>query len=1100
MANRIKGIIVEIGGDTSNLSAALKGLDSDISKTQSQLRDVNKLLKLDPHNTELLAQKHKLLAQAVDDTSKRLKELKDARKAAESNLKNYDDWKNAVKPVQDEIDKTSSKLNNLKKQRDEMEKAGDVNSDAYKTLQTQIDETSNRLDELKKRQKEINEQFGHPISPEQYDSLKREIIDTENKLKDLESQARKSFDAIAAIGDAGKALKDVGDKITGIGTALAPLSGAAAAGLGAATKTFADFDAQLSKVEAIANADEQAMQALREEAIRLGGDTKFSASEVAQAYEYMAMAGWKSEKMLSGVPGVVYLAAASGEDLARTSDIITDAMTALQIEVDDAGANVQHFADILAVASANSNTNVDMLGESFKYVTPLAGQLKYSAEDLALGLGLMANNGIKAGTAGKQLRNLFTNMAKPTDGVATAMKALGLSLEDGNGNLRSMREVMLNLREGFGGVKVDVEAYAKALEELDEKLAEGSITQKNYDKELKALNERQFGSEGALKARYAAMLAGKQNLTGLLAIVGSSDKDFNDLAEALDHASDSVDGYNGAAERMAAIMQDNLEGDITSLKSKIETLAISIGEILNPILRDIVQKLQDFMNWLNSQDETTKKIITTVGLIVAAAAPLLIVIGNVVSSVGGLLAALPAVSAAFGGWVVPVGLAVAAIAALTGAISDGLGVSLEDMAAMAKDVMGRIVDGILTGLPRLADAAVQTMREFAIYLRYNLPSLIKSGLEIALKLVQSIRENAGKLVDGALYLAKSLAQGLAKSIPVIIQNVPAIVSSIAGVINDNAPKILMAGIEIIWTLVKGILDSIPVIIENIPQIIKAIVDVITAFNWLNLGANIITWMKNGINTLKTAIPDALHSIGDTAKNLFKNIEWGELGSSVVNAIKSGITSLFKAIPDTLASIANAAKEAFTSIDWKQIGIDLLQGIWNGITSIASGLLGYVGNFVSDIMDRFTGKEGFDENSPSKWAKKVGSYVPVGLAEGFAESTRLAENAASKTVKAVESSFDFSRLSALSQIAVASTSPVKAALSAPLPSAYPNTAAYQNAVRGQYSPVSSVPAQTLRQTPIEISVNNIIGGERVARLQYRYTADEANRRGPSLVKV
>lgn len=585
MANRIKGIIVEIGGDTSNLSAALKGLDSDISKTQSQLRDVNKLLKLDPHNTELLAQKHKLLSQAVDDTSKRLKELKDARKAAETNLKNYDDWKAAIQPVQDEISKTADKLNKLKKQRNEMEKSGDINSDAFKALQGQIDETSAHLDELKKRQKEINDEFGHPISPEQYDSLKREIIDTENKLKGLKTQADESAVALQKIAQAGEGLKKTGDIISGVGKALAPISAIAAAGLGAAAKTFADFDAQLSRVQGISGATGDEMEELKNQAIKLGGSTKFSAKEVADAYEYMGMAGWKSKQMLEGMPGVLALAAASGEDLATVCDILTDALTAFGLGAEDAG----HFADVLAVAASSANTNVAMMGETFKYVAPLAGTLKLTAEDVAEVVGLMANSGIKASQAGTALRGGLSRLVKPTDEMLVKMRELGLAVDTfSEAEAKAQSD---KLKQGY-------EARKKALADEEDAL------KKSLDKQYKE-RERAYDKEtDSLKKKL--------------------DADYDEQKKAFDKQEDALkdsydkqhDAAKAAADKQLEALKTAQEAEVAAFEKATDEKIAQIDRQYNENLKLIdenkynqIKAVEDQIAALNAQTEAERAAI-----------------------------------------------------------------------------------------------------------------------------------------------------------------------------------------------------------------------------------------------------------------------------------------------------------------------------------------------------------------------------------------------------------------------------------------------------------------------------------------------------------
>lgn len=325
MASRIAGITVEINGSTTGLSKALESVNKTIKGTQSQLKDVERLLKLDPTNTVLLTQKQDALKTAVTATKEKLDALKLAQEQAKAKME-----------------------------------SGDLGKDKY-------------------------------------DALQREIIATEQELERLAKEAANADTALTKLGDAGKKLENMGNTMTSVGTSLTKNVTAPVVALGtAAVKTTADFDAQMSKVQAISGATGEQFDDLRDKAREMGAKTKFSAMEAGEAFEYMAMAGWKTDDMLEGIEGIMSLAAASGEDLATTSDIVTDALTAFGLSAQDSG----HFADILAAASSNANTNVAMLGESFKYAAPVAGALGVSAEDTSLALGLMANAGIKASQAG----------------------------------------------------------------------------------------------------------------------------------------------------------------------------------------------------------------------------------------------------------------------------------------------------------------------------------------------------------------------------------------------------------------------------------------------------------------------------------------------------------------------------------------------------------------------------------------------------------------------------------------------------------------------------------------------------------------------------
>ena len=331
----------------------------------------------------------------------------------------------------------------------------------------------------------------------------------------------------------GNAITKVVDKVGSIGTA--------------AVKVGMNFEAEMSKVASISGATGEEFQKLIDKAKEMGSKTKFSATESAQAMEYMAMAGWKTQDMVGGLKGIMDLAAASGEDLATTSDIVTDALTAFGLKASDS----THFADVLAKASSNANTNVAMMGETFKYVAPVAGALGYSVEDCSVAIGLMANSGIKASQAGTSLRQMLSRMAKPTDEAQAAMDKLGVSLTDSAGNMKSLDTVMGDLRNGFKGLSK------------------------------------------AEQTQLAASLAGQEAMSGLLAIVNASDGDFDKLKNSIYNCKD-------AAANMAAVAQDNLAGQITSLKSKAEGLGIafygSIQEPLKELASVGVKALEDLNN------------------------------------------------------------------------------------------------------------------------------------------------------------------------------------------------------------------------------------------------------------------------------------------------------------------------------------------------------------------------------------------------------------------------------------------------------------------------------------------------------------------------
>lgn len=313
-------------------------------------------------------------------------------------------------------------------------------------------------------------------------------------------------------------------------------------GVAESVNSFQDFEAMMSQVKAISGATGQAFDDLTAKAQEMGATTKFTATESAEAFNYMAMAGWKPQQMIDGISGIMSLAAASGEDLGTTSDIVTDAITAFGLTAGDAG----HFADVLAQASANANTDVSMLGESFKYVAPVAGAMKYSIEDTSLALGLMASANVKGSMSGTALKTSIANMVKPTNDMAEAMDKYGISITDGEGNLKSLKGVIDNVRGSLGGLSRDEQTAV------------------------------------------ASTIFGKEAMAGMLAIVNASEEDYNKLSNAIYNA-------NGAAEGMADTMLDNLKGSFTLMQSAIEGTENAFGKRLSPYLRGIAGGITDMM-------------------------------------------------------------------------------------------------------------------------------------------------------------------------------------------------------------------------------------------------------------------------------------------------------------------------------------------------------------------------------------------------------------------------------------------------------------------------------------------------------------------------
>ena len=695
------------------------------------------------------------------------------------------------------------------------------------------------------------------------------------------------------------------------------MKGAAAAigGLGAAAiKVGSDFESGMSKVAAISGASGKDLADLTEKAKEMGASTKFSATESAAAFEYMAMAGWKTEDMLNGIEGIMHLAAASGEDLATTSDIVTDAMTAFGLAADGTSKvmengilkeipNASHFADILAQASSNANTNVGMMGETFKYVAPVAGALGYTAEDTAMAIGLMANAGIKSSQAGTALRSMMSRLTKPTKEVRIAMDALGVSLTDSDGSMKTLNEVMRDLREGFNGL-----------------------------------------SE-AESAELASMLAGQEAMSGLLAIVNASEDDFSKLE-------DSIYNCDGAAARMAETMSDNLQGQLTILKSGLEGLGIAFYEKVQTPLKDIAIEAQGMVGQLqDSFDEGgLEGMVTAFGDVlaqiaerVAGAAPDLITAATgLVSSFCDSLKSSTGVGDAAAGLVTSLVTALFSCAddiwttaiVLAGKMAQGIAEGAPEMVGAVASCVTDIFECLSEWGPDFVDAGVQIIGSLARGMADTLPTILQHGIDIVLQLGKGIADSLPELipilVDGILDLVDTavnnidaivdigidiimaIADGIVRALPVLIQKAPDIIVKFWEALSRNLEKIIGAGAELIVKLIEGILSAIPELIKNLPKILEAIILTIRSFDFIEVGKSIIL-----------AIADGIISIGSYLIKAVKSIDWAGLATDMAAMASDALGRLKTRFTEVAADIVASAGEFFSELPGK---------IWDSIVA------------------------------------------------------------------------------------------------------------------------------------------------------------------------
>lgn len=807
---------------------------------------------------------------------------------------------------------------------------------------------------------------------------------------------------------------------TSIGNTKKQLAGVigTAAALGAAiyagpVKKSRELEAQMSTVKAISNATTEDMTRLTDMAKHMGATTQFTAVEAGKALEYMAMAGWKTDQMLGGLPGIMNLAAASGEDLGQVSDIVTDALTAFNMTADQSG----RFADVLAQASSNANTNVSMMGATFQKVAPVAGTLGYSVEDMSLGIGLMANASVKAETAGTSLKTALANMAKPTKQMQAYMDKYGISLTNADGSMKTFREVIDNLRSSLGGL---------------------SKTE---------------------KTAAATAIFGKESFAGMLAIVNASDADFKKVSDAVNNAA-------GAAERMAAIKLDNLEGDVTLLKSATDGLQTAIGDALLPTFRAGTQQLTKFVSnlteFINANPELVRTIVkVTAGLLAFKAAALTAKLGflelkggvltvqkvmalfkgktalagveavgfagkvkgvakSVTGYFGGIGSAAGGVGRAFGqmfngtkiggafskiggvaGGVFSKlfsgvgGVATRAFTGVAGTITNILGKAGTAVAAgpLGKigSVIGKGFGKIGTLIAPLQKLGGAILGPFSGILGKVLPvvgviSLIVAAVQILRDNLDKVREVVGRVFGDAGLVIFDKVVAAITNIGDTIRNVftdgnlGGARQFLINLFGEEATGVIDGAITIlqtVWNILSGFIEFVNTYVRPIvEQIFSFIVGTVLpqiaqAFaEWAPTIASILQGLAEVVSTIATAIMAVIQFLMPTIQSIIG------VALETIKGVVSGALTAIKGLVDVFAGI-------FTG-DWTRVweGVkSIFSGVWNSLKSIASGVLNGIISLVNGVIS------GLNKLKIPDWVPGIGGKgINIPLIPQFATGT------------------------------------------------------------------------------------------------------------------
>lgn len=843
-------------------------------------------------------------------------------------------------------------------------------------------------------------------------NFKKGFTSALSDLKVFQDQSASVQDKIAGFGSTAK----------GVGSSLTKYITTPLLGVGTlAVKTSADFDAGMSQVQAIAGATSGELEKLRDKAIEMGAKTKFSATESAEAFQYMAQAGWDTNAMLDGIEGVMNLAAASGEDLALSASIVADSLTGFGLSASDSA----RFADVLAEASARSNTNVAEMGETFKYVAPVAGSLGYSIEDTAVAVGLMANAGIKGSQAGTSLRSIFTRLVKPVGEAKTAVEELNISLENTDGTMKPLSQVLTELRGKFEG-----------------------MTQ-------------------AEKTQYAAMIAGQEGMSGFLALINASDEDFQSLT-------DSINNAGGSAEEMAEVMMDNLPGALEQASGAVETLLIRIGDVLTPIVTKVVNAFTSFVEKLGGASDATIAFAVAVGAVIAGIGPALLILGQFALAINNMITlynrltraqdgntgstilnrtAHVATSAAMkvrqiANYTVQFIRNTAAVVSntaaqiLNAAASSRVGITMaaaakkvlifaaanrtallvtlglvapivaliaymaktgdsaEEVAQKITDFSNRLAEtitGFAQQFPSMVEGITQSLITVINSITQQLPTIINAlvpaFIQVFTTLINTIPSMLPVMIQAGVTLFMGLVQALTQIVGPLLEMLPTILNALIEGITTLIPALLEAGITLFMALVEAIPMIIPPLVEAIPQIIQAIINIIPTLlpalinGAIQLFMAFVQAIPQIVPQLIAAAPQIVMAIIQGVLTLLGSLfnTGVDLLRQLWNGIKSWVGTLGSNVAGAVKGLPGKIKKGIGSL--VSIGKDWLEGLWEGIKSKASAVKNKIASIGSEIKDLV--KSAFKIGSPSKWMRdEIGKNMMIGWANGLIDNTKL----------------------------------------------------------------------------------------------------------------
>lgn len=1075
MADKTENIKTRLSFDgEAQYKAACKEINSTLKVLSSEMKLITAEYKNNSGSIEALRAKQEVLRKTYDEQAKKVKETEDAlRKCREATGENSEEskrletqlnyqrsalantsnalqenareqeavvqatsagaqaqerYRQACQGIDGNLAILSAKLQEVDAKYKNNASSAEAVAERQRILRDTYDEQKKKLEETEKAYESIKEEYGE--NSQEARQLEEQLYKERAALYEVENQIAETEQSHNRFGDAlGKVVRSIGAVAAAVAVTLAAAVAATASCVNDCIDVFAGFDDSMKTVaatmgmtsEEIASGSEE-YKMLEDAAKEAGASTKFSASESAEALNYLALAGYDAEKAVETLPKVLNLAAAGGMELAETSDLVTDSMAALGLKTSE----LDNYIDEMAKTSQKSNTSVKQLGEATLVVAGTASTVGMSLETMNAELGVLANNGIKGSEGGTHLRNVLLSLSAPTDTAAKALNQLGVETVDSQGNIRDLNDILIDLNASMDGMsdsektnmistifnKTDIAAVnallkgtESGIDDMQSAIDGAGISWDKYKDKAWMANGGAAGMfEEAIWNLKEMGVAAEEVQEYLQSEYELDAEDALKVIEATQSEFDKLKGQisdcEGAAADMAETMESGLAGSERSFNSAMEGMQIEVGAVFAGMKQNVIGSATDvirnFTSLLKAAGGDFGKIGGAIGTTV----------GDILNTVGEYIPQFADVAT---------NIVVALVDSITG--------NLPQIMGIAGGVMDALVDGLMRVLPMLVSGAAEIITSLASGIGQALPNLIPVLVESVIFIVEKLIENIPLIISAGLQLITGLVQGIVNAIPVLIEALPEIITAIINGLIEGLPLIIASAGDIMIAIIDGLINAIPVLIEAMPQIIAAIVvgliegipQILMATGELVI--SIITKLGELPDMITEAIQDGINRIAMWGSDMQAkgNEVITKFVNDMINIAKTLPQKMWNAIVTCISKIAEwgtkmreKAKEAIANVcttivngfadlpaKMVEIGSNIVQGIWNGISSGWGWLKDQVSNLARSLLDAAKGALGIA--SPSKkFRDEVGVFMAQGIGVGFSEEME-------KVNKTIESS-------------------------------------------------------------------------------------------------